>query len=859
MKKLLMMAALVAAVRGYTVLPAAGGETTENIPSQSGGIMTEDMKIAKVENRVEGMVLNKWIAEHVQGFWLFAEDRTLPIHPDVAPAHWFEKDARNHHGLELVAQPGEFYPFQFCVMTLSAREFDWSISSVGETKTDSITEISRPHLKVGAQGVKPVWTLVTIPKDASGKCLRFVVRVRDSATGESHELVYDIRVEGESLGDGGVKDAWRLARLKWLTSDIGREHTITKPFKKILVEKESSAIRLTGKTLFLGEDGLPARITSRFTGSNLSDDGGEFDVLAEPFRFEGKGCGDGKFRFTAITEDEVEWESGLLSGWCDYTGSVKLRIKADTGRLVVTMPSDVAKYMEGLGRAGGEFPEYYDWRWNVERHQDALWVGRVNAGLAMRFKGANYRRPLVNAYYNWRKLNLPESWGLNGGITLAKDRTKTTITAWGEGKGEYGIDLYLTPFHKFDLKSHFADRYHQGSPRPPENPGLWAKERTAEGVTVFNLHHATLQNPYINYPYNDDGAPYLKKLVDAVHESGALFKIYYTTRELSQNVPEFFPFLSLDGEVLLERDRTISGWPCTNAKGPHPWLLKHVGDGIVPAWREICSFPQYPPKLDLAVLTVPETRFDNFYLEGLDLLIKEYGIDGLYIDDTALPADAMKRARRILDRDGKRRLVDNHSWNHHSPMAGYASSGMVFLELYPFFDRLWRGEAFDENSSPEFWLTEMSGLCYGLGSEMLHNGGNKWRGLTMAMTPRYGWGINAEHLTGIWRYWDSVRLGESEMFGWWDESNPLKSSNPAVKITVYRRPDGVYTVVAANFTAQEQTFEIFFDSSSGFKPATRAVRPAIDNYQAAEVIDAAVPQKLVPGGGMLFELCGKAK
>ena len=39
--------------------------------------------------------------------------------------------------------------------------------------------------------------------------------------------------------------------------------------------------------------------------------------------------------------------------------------------------------------------------------------------------------------------------------------------------------------------------------------------------------------------------------------------------------------------------------------------------------------------------------------EFLDVLVKEYGIDGLYIDDTALDRHSMQRARRILDADGK--------------------------------------------------------------------------------------------------------------------------------------------------------------------------------------------------------------
>ena len=44
-------------------------------------------------------------------------------------------------------------------------------------------------------------------------------------------------------------------------------------------------------------------------------------------------------------------------------------------------------------------------------------VGDVNIGAMLRFKGANYRRPLINAYYNFQPLLLPDSWG-GGGVDL---------------------------------------------------------------------------------------------------------------------------------------------------------------------------------------------------------------------------------------------------------------------------------------------------------------------------------------------------------------------------------------------------------------------------------------------------------
>ena len=76
----------------------------------------------------------------------------------------------------------------------------------------------------------------------------------------------------------------------------------------------------------------------------------------------------------------------------------------------------------GLNRRGGRRPaEPIAWTWDVSKRQDCFWMGDVNAGLMLRFKGANYVRPLVNIYYKFLPLNLPESWGNEGrgGVQIA--------------------------------------------------------------------------------------------------------------------------------------------------------------------------------------------------------------------------------------------------------------------------------------------------------------------------------------------------------------------------------------------------------------------------------------------------------
>ena len=595
------------------------------------------------------------------------------------------------------------------------------------------------------------------------------------------------------------------------------------------------------------------------------------NLLAAPVKFDetaGRTPRERRFSFTKCSPARAEWRAEadfgggakrIVEGCIDFAGECRFRIRHEgaaetSASLEIVMPSDVARFREGFGINGGFFPEgKVEQGWDEKLNRDAMWMGSINGGLAVRFKGANYRRPLINAYYAWQKLRMPESWAAGGGtMTLEKTSSAATIRAEGRGApsgAEWNFDLYITPFHLLDMKAHLGERYlHLGQ----RNSSFNAANARAAGATVINLHHNTIWNPYINYPYNDDGGPLLKKVVKEAHDAGLLLKIYYTTRELTQNLPEFFALKSLDGEVLIRRDDSVPGWPITNRGGPHPWLRTHVGTDILPAWRENVRFRQaYAPRLDLAVITTPDTRWDNFYLEGLDYLVREYGIDGLYIDDTALTGRAMQRARRILDRDGKRRLVDNHSWNHHNPHAGSGSTNLAFIDLYPYFDLLWRGEGFYNDTPPDFWLMERSGIPFGVPGEMLGRG-NPFRGLLFGMTDRWGWGGNP---CGLWKFFDDVKLGDAELVGWWDDACPVKVLDSAnVKASVWKG-SGCTVLVIANFAKEPCNAKFTFDAAAlGFDGAKAAWElPAIEGVQkAAPAPDFNAEVEVPAGGGFIL-------
>ena len=556
-----------------------------------------------------------------------------------------------------------------------------------------------------------------------------------------------LTVAGDPIADGGTGDARRLARLKWLDSKVGESDTVvTRPFTPVRVSDSKNEIDILGRRIRLGTGGIPEQYTSFFSGSNTDILAPGNAVFESPPRFECVIAGRdetwsrGVLEFGSETPVGYEWTGELDSdevrvaaqGRLEYDGYLQLRInvqakrrklRVDEVRFVVPFAKGAVKYAMGLGLQGGLCPPRYKWKWDVAKHQDAVWLGDVNAGMMLRFKGSNYRRPLINAYYDFQPLNLPDSWG-GGEIEIVNREGRATLTATSgklvldpAAKGyDFNIDWYFTPFKPLNVQQHFTDRYyHPGQGSPVEDTAAIHKQ----GANIVEVHHNRLCNPYINYPYNNDSIGRLTDFIKKAHGDGVRVNVYYTTRELTQNLPEFFALKSLDGEVILPRREGVA-WPVTNPNGPHPWLRQHVGTDIVPAWREKLNYPGYKSKLDLAVITRPDSRWNNFYLAGLDYLVKKAGIDGLYIDDTALDRKSMQRARRILDADGNTgRRVNMHSWNHFNGLAKWSNSSIAFMELYPYYDGLWHGEGFNANASPEYMLVEMSGIPFGLMSEML--------------------------------------------------------------------------------------------------------------------------------------------
>jgi len=311
-------------------------------------------------------------------------------------------------------------------------------------------------------------------------------------------------------------------------------------------------------------------------------------------------------------------------------------------------------------------------------------------------------------------------------------------------------------------------------------------------------------------------------------------KIYYTVRELANRAPEVFALRSLGEEIF-----------APGPGGGYSWLQEHLGSNYIAAW--------FVPELkDAAIVNSGVSRWHNFYVEGLDWLARNVGIDGLYIDDVAFDRLTMKRVRKVLDRNRPDALIDLHSANQYNVRDGFASSANLYLEHFPYLNRLWFGEYFDYNSAPDYWLTEISGIPFGLMGEMLQDGGNPWRGMVFGMTGRLPW---AGDPRSMWKTWDEFGIAGSRMIGFWVPSNPVKTGREDVLATTYVR-DGRVMIALASWAKEPVDVRMAVDwKALGLDPSrVRLIAPGIEGFQEARAFGADEAIPVQPGKGWLLVL-----
>ena len=774
---------------------------------------------------------------------LFTEDRKFPIRMTTdIPYKWIADN--RHDFFNGQADKGEYYVFQLGVWAARSNvenlHVDFSAltnKATGEQipassftcfnteGTDVTGTVFEKNCSVDKGKVQALWVGTQLPEHLSAGTYQGTVTV-SAANAESKTVQVSLNVSENVIANHGDNEPWRHSRLRWLNSQIGFDDEVIAPYTPLVMKDKT--ISCLGREIKLSDLGLPEHITSYFKETMTGIGTNGRSVLAAPMELaaDGGAWENLNFEITKHKQGAIAWKALNqnsrflmdLEGEMESDGNIAYKVtlvaredaSVEDVALRTHLASGVGRYMMGLGEKGGYCPNDLRWKWDVEKNQDAVWVGDVNAGIQIRLYDNKYERPLNTNFYHQKPLHMPVSWcnAGNGGIDIHNAADGTRINAYSGKrsvkKGDrlyYYFNLALTPFRPIDTDKQWRERYHHNYE--------FLDGIQKRGANVINIHHANAINPFINYPFLRTKE--MKAYIDGAHARDMKVKIYNTVRELSNSCVEMFALRSLGNEIFSE-----------GPGGGFSWLQEHLDQNYIGAWF-------VPGLKDAAIVNSGVSRWHNYYLEGLDWLMKNVGIDGLYIDDLAFDRMTMKRIRKVMNRTNPGAMIDLHSANQYNPKDGFANSANLYLEHFPYLDRLWFGEYFNYDFPPEFWLVEVSGIPYGLMGEMLEGGGNPWRGMLYGMTGRSPRVDNGP----LWKLWDSFGMQNSEMIGYWVKDNPVKTGSEKTLATVYSHMGDKALISLATWEDTDAKVKLSIDwAKLGLDPSKVTLHaPAIENFQ----------------------------
>lgn len=274
-------------------------------------------------------------------------------------------------------------------------------------------------------------------------------------------------------------------------------------------------------------------------------------------------------------------------------------------------------------------------------------------------------------------------------------------------------------------------------------------------------------------------APRMEPVIDRTR---CMPVLYYTVRELSNHAPELWALRSLGDEIFSE-SAVITAPDAVSASGQgggYPWLREHLRDNYSPAWRmPMGTFN------DASIGTRGLSRWHNYYVEGMNFLMQTGNIEGLYLDGIGYNRDIMRRMARVLKKKNPGNHINIHSGNNYDFCGWHLSPMNVYMEHLPFLDSLWLGELYSYDRDPDYWLVEISGIPFGVPSEMLNyeSGGNPCRGMVYGMTGRIHPSASA-----MWAFWDEFRIQDAQWIGYWEKNFPIRASRNDVRASIYRKP-----------------------------------------------------------------------
>lgn len=833
------------------------------------------------------------IARHRgKDFLVFTEDRKFPIRmTDALPYRWIKEGVLN--SFSGMAMRNEFYVFQLGIfaITKNITHVQLKFSGLKDARGNEIPSGAMRCFNMGGKdwlgksftkkvsvlknNIQPLWIGIDMPATVVPGEYTGTIDVSDGKYAAESVTVH-ITINSEIIANRGYDDLVRLARLNWLDSDIGLNDSVFKPYTPVTIKGQT--INILGRSLTFDRTGFPAAITSTFSADNTTTNGSPKKILGSAIQFNILANGkeiQWKRKKQVITEREagaVSWKTQQTSdvadmevlakmecdGYVNYyiTVNAKRDMNFDDIRLMVPYAKSTATYMMGMGKKGGVRPAKWEWKWEVDKANNMIWMGDANAGMQCKLK---------HEVADWKLYGFDETgpykdWSNDGlGGCLIEERGDDVVmqaftgakTVTAGQKLHFNFGLLITPLKPLD-NSHWNQRYFQTDNLPVDK---WMTAVEKGGANIINIHQGNKLNPYINYPFA--ATPPLKSFIEQARHKGVRSKLYYTVRELSvTNTPELWPLLSFGNEIFTRgygiqlADQFSDKPDISNEPTGAAWLTEHLIKGYDPAWHNALDNGE----MDISIRTTGLSRWHNYYLEGLSWLVKHTGMKGLYLDGVGYDREIMKRVRKVMDNAADSCLIDFHSGNNFEIPYGLNSPANQYMELFTAVNSLWLGEGYQyDKEADDYWFVEISGIPLGLYGEMLQHCGNFYKGMIYGMSSRLGWG--GCNPAAVWKFWDEVGIQKSVMKGYWNKENPVTISNTWIKETTYQQEQEAI-IVLANWSADEQVADLLIDWDKLHmnKSNVKITVPSIAGYQEGRTISSLENIKIVAGQGLIISV-----
>jgi len=622
---------------------------------------------------------------------------------------------------------------------------------------------------------------------------------------------------------------------EWLGNRIGVSDQVIPPWTPLRVGEDS--VRCWGREYTFGQSPLPRRVVTRTRS-----------VLAGPIRIIAQAGGQvlsfqaSDARFIAKSPAKAVWQYRGAAGRVklharvevEFDGMMRVDLRIgpkgaalDDLMLEIPVKAENAKYIHysavnwGGSDARGTGGDTWEWH---SRFMPYVWLGDEERGLAW----------FAESDEGWR-LRDPDR-----AVTVEKADGVATLRV-------HFIDMPTVLAHPLSLTfgfqatpvrpvparyQHIAHIWHgayygmEKAPAP-EGDGTLLDYLWRQGVRTIVFHQNWAE--YYGLPITRENGAQLKSLADGCHQRGLKLLLYF-----GYGLADISP----EGKRFHDEMAVV------------PIIRWTGGRGAVDAFDAFCT----------------RSAYSDFLIWGMDQLISEYDIDGIYFDGTSEPFVCQNRRHGCgyVDDDGElrptypmfaardiiRRAYTLFRARRKDSIINVHMSANLTIPTLSFADSYWDGEQFESlqygQRAPldvlplDKFRAEFMGKQWGLTAEFLVYEKRPFTteealAFTMlhdVLVRPLDTGERLRLISRIWKARDDFGTEEARWIPYWDAGSPAHTDQHGVMVSLHSRPRRGALLVVSNLSAQRITARVRLDLS------------ALDLPQAVEATDALSGDKI---------------